>query len=145
MGISEKSADAKFPIFVEDQAKAKQKYADLAISGSLKIPEGSNTQLISMVAGTMTATTRKQRFFGVTANNRVDLHIIAENTKLNEGQFVDFHDYSILVQEIVTTLLNPANKNEVNEIILPFFFAAEMPDKTIPAAKSKNMWKHAGA
>lgn len=143
--VSEKSAEAKFPIFVEDQARAKQKYADIVTHGSLKIPEGSNTQLISMVAGTMTVTTRNQRFFGVTANNRVDLHIIAVNTKLNEGQFVDFHDYSILVQEIVTTLLSPANKHEVNEIILPFFFAPEMRDKTNPAVKTKKMWKHAGA
>merc|ERR1712048_993621 len=108
----------------------------MGAKGTLAIPEGSRTQIISMVVGTMGATTRTQPFFGVVANKKIQMHIIAVNTKLNEGELVDFHDYSTLVQEIITTLLSPANKFQVNDEILPFFFAADEPAKITPDAKS---------
>merc|ERR1712014_486686 len=113
--------------------------------GTLAIPQGSNKQLISMVVGTMEATTRNQPFFGVVAHQKVQMHIIAVNTKLNEGEMVNFHDYSTLVQEIVTTLLSPANKHEVNEVMLPFFLASAVSPKMSPDAKTNTKPRHGGA
>jgi len=91
----------------------------------------------------MEATTRKQPLFGVDGHKKVKLNIIAVNTKLNEGEMVDFHDYSTLVQEIVTTLL--ANKDEVNEVVLPFFFAPTLSPKKSPDAKANSKPRHGGA
>merc|ERR1711953_674347 len=121
------SAEAQFPIFEEDVSQAQSDYDTFKTKSPLAIPQGSKTQLISMVVGTIEATTRTQPFFGVVGGKKVKLNIIAVNTKLNEGEMVNFHDYSTLVQEIVTTLLS--NEDEVNDVMLPFFFAPTLSPK----------------
>merc|ERR1712048_1090180 len=134
-----------FPIFEEDASQAQSDYDVIKTKNPLVIPEGSKTQLISMVVGTMEATTRTQPFFGVVGHKKVKLNIIAVNTKLNEGEMVNFHDYSTLVQEIVTTLLSPANQDEVNDVMLPFFLASHVSTKISPDAKATSKPRHGGA
>jgi len=144
-GMSARSADAIFPIFKQDKLQAKAQYSAIKTHGTLAIPEGSDTQLVSMVAGVLHATTTGQRFFGVTPNKSVKMQIIAVNTKLNEGEVVDFHDYSTLVQEIVTTLLSPANRLAVSNTILPFFYRQTMPIGMSPDAEAKANAIYGGA
>merc|ERR1711879_618482 len=139
------SAEAQFPIFEKDVSQAQSDYDTLKTKNPLVIPEGNKTQLISMVVGTMEATTRTQPFFGVVGHKVVKLNIIAVNTKLNEGEMVNFHDYSTLVQEIVTTLLSPANQDEVNDTVLPFFFTPAWPTKVSPDATANFKPSHGGA
>merc|ERR1712176_1333508 len=52
----ESSSGFCFPIFAESQEQARVRWNAIRAKGSLQIPEGSNTQLISMAAGSMSAT-----------------------------------------------------------------------------------------
>jgi len=119
---SEKSGVMKFPIFAESEEAAREQWESISASGSLSIPDGSDSQLIGMVVGTMTATTANQKYFGISSNDtQIRMHIVLVNTKLNSGSIVDFHDYSTLAQEIVSTLQSDANRTLVEKTVLPFF------------------------
>jgi len=132
----ESSADFSFPIFAESKERARLQWKAIQATGSLQIPEGSNTQLISMAVGSMRATTAFQKFFGIAEGIDVNLHIIFVNSKLNSGSFVDFTDYATLVQEIMNTILSPVNQTLVEDTILPYFVESppEQPQGS-PACK----------
>jgi len=79
-------------------------------------------QLVSVVVGTFeNLKTKRETYFGVEDGRTVNLHLVSVDSKLNLGEVVDFHNYSVLVQEISNTVLNPENEHLVENRLLPFF------------------------
>lgn len=76
-------------------------------------------QLLDIKYGTLSLRTAENPVFGIAAGDVVTLHILYVNTKLGLGILEDFHNYSVLVQEIVTTFLN--NESLVQKEIMPWF------------------------
>lgn len=71
---------------------------------------GSAQHLQSVQIGTITATTVQSDEFGIAAGRTVTLHVVAVDSLLSIGGLDDFTDYGVLVQEIVTAVTSPANK-----------------------------------
>lgn len=87
----------------------------------LPIKDGKGKQLEDLKYGTLSGLrTVENPDFGIPAGEKVTLHILYVNTKLGLGTLEDFHNYSVLVQEIVTTFLD--NESLVQKDIMPWFF-----------------------
>merc|ERR1712232_111537 len=138
-GASGASVTVSFEIFQNTQADARAQYAAMAKTGSLKVKAVDSKQLVSVVVGTFeNIKTKKEDYFGVEDGRSVNLNLVSVTSKLNLGEVVDFHDYSVLVQEIISTLLNTENGHLVDNRLLPFF--------TQPAGERKaSKWGRFGA
>merc|ERR1712187_148429 len=54
--------------------------------------------------GQIVAKTCHNKWFGISDEVDVQLLVISVGTSVNQGEFVDFHDYDLLIQEIVDAL-----------------------------------------
>merc|ERR1712048_1191902 len=127
-GACSASIEQRFEIFEACKDDAMAQYAEISKSGSLTVPAGSNTQLISIVVGSyLQEETRTEPFFGVKGGQKTDLHVLVVTSKLNLGQNVNFRDYAILVQEIIDTVLDPRNQDMVEGTVLPWFLSSLAP------------------
>jgi hypothetical protein len=87
---------------------------------TLPIPEGNEKQLVSIRYGTIQVQTMKNDYFGIAGELDVTLRLISVTSKLGLGVLEDFHNYSVLTQEIMNTFLN--SSGVIARDVLPAFF-----------------------
>merc|ERR1712187_952180 len=111
----------------------KEKYNDEQTFQHLVTNQG-NEQLVSIKVGTLKVHPTDNEFFGITSSRQsVELHVVVVSSKVNMGDLVNFHDYSVLVQEIVATFSCAESLPLVQNAILPAFLGQTHHSLTSPA------------
>ena len=105
---------AAFQLFKENYKDVQCQWQN--VSTRLWIDPERVHNLNSLSVGTLTLTTQKNDYFGVSDGRRVVLHIVNVNTSIGIGGY-SYFDYPKLVQDIVTVLLSPSNKKATRTIL----------------------------
>jgi len=113
---------ALFPVFTAPSAAAVRKaFADdfhlLRVTPRAKF-------LHALAVGTLHVRTAENRFWGIEANRNVTLHIVNIASQLKIGLLEDFNHYNVLVQEVLSTLMNGWNRRFVESVLLPMFLGS---------------------
>jgi len=108
------------PIFGDLASDVRAEYNNPEIFPRLSIPADSK-YLVRITAGALKAQTIDNKFFGVTGGRVITIHVVAVTSSLNIGELVDFHNYSVLAQEIIATLTSEANMPLVQDRLLAAF------------------------
>jgi len=105
------------PVFEQSASDIVSAYAaftQLALTPNAKL-------LTTINVGTLTATTVSNALWGLPAGVTVTLHIIGVSSSLTIGQLQDVHDYDVLVQEVIETVVSEGNSDLIQGTVLPWF------------------------
>jgi len=99
--------------------------ADGVVSTYLAFPQLALTSdakfLTKICIGTLTATTANNALWGLPAGITVTLHIIGVSSIVTIGGMEDMHNYDVLVQEVIETVISEDNKVRIQGTVLPWF------------------------
>lgn len=79
--------------------------------------------LTSICAGTLTVTTVDNALWGLRAGITITLHIVGVSSNVTIGQLEDVHDYDVLVQEVIETIVSEENTDLIQGTVLPWFMS----------------------
>jgi len=109
------------PVFEQSAAEIVSAYTafpQLALTPDAKL-------LTAINVGTLTATTVSNAagnaLWGLPAGVTVTLHIIGVSSSVTIGQLQDVHDYDVLVQEVIETVVSEGNHRLIQRTVLPWF------------------------
>merc|ERR1712032_771231 len=81
-----------------------------------------DAKLLTMInVGTLTATTVNNALWGLPAGVTVTLRIIGVSSSVTIGQLQDVHDYDVLVQEVIETVISEGSHGLIHGTVLPWF------------------------
>ena len=66
--------------------------------------------------GTLQTTTAENGWFGIPSGRKVTLHVINVASELSIGFFANFNHYGALIEEILLTLKQKANRPHVEHL-----------------------------
>lgn len=123
----------EFRIFAEDAEEIRARCDSADCFRRLALPPGSQV-LLGIATGSLAATTLACRSFGVAAGRPVALHVVSVTATLNLGELENFHDYGVLLQEIVAALTSEQNEAVVLGELLPRLLGPPPPPPPAAAA-----------
>lgn len=110
------SSSAIFPVFATESSVARSSFTQfhqLALSNT--------TYLKIFAVGTIQATTAENKYFGISAGRDITIHVVNLCSSLSIGDFVNFDNYDMLVQEVMGAILLEQNSDFVKSTLLPMF------------------------
>merc|ERR1712217_697065 len=105
------------PVFEQSASEIVSAYAafpQLALASESKF-------VTAICFGTLTATTVNNALWGLPAGITVTLRIIGVSSPLTMGQLEDMHNFDVLVQEVIETVISEENRDVIQEYVLPWF------------------------
>merc|ERR1712157_448745 len=101
--------------------------ASEVVSAYTAFPQLSSTSearfLTGICIGTLTATTVNNALWGLPGGITVTLHIIGVTSTVTIGILEDMHDYDVLVQEVIETVISEDNNDLIQGTVLPWFLS----------------------
>merc|ERR1712048_316021 len=82
----------------------------------------NNTQYLqALVTGSFTATTANNEYFGISKGQSVTIHVVQTCADVTIGYAENINNYNVFTQEVIQTLVADANKDFVQNTLLPIF------------------------
>mmetsp|Transcript_82485 Transcript_82485/g.229979 ORF Transcript_82485/g.229979 Transcript_82485/m.229979 type:complete len:530 (+) Transcript_82485:76-1665(+) len=105
------------PVFQEGASGILSEYAAFA---ALQLTPGAKF-LTAISVGTLQATTAENKLWGITAGISVTVHVIAVAGAVTMGWLQNVHDYDVLAQEVIETVILEENSALMRETVMPWF------------------------